>query len=105
MLNGQGTTSALGLGYDLKLDWTSNATRCNANPEGTSASTEREAPSRDDSGYDGRISEIWKSLLGLPHISIDDNFFEVGGTSLLATVLLKRLNAAFQRELIHRHGL
>jgi amino acid adenylation domain-containing protein len=74
----------------------------NANPEGTSASTEGQAPSRGtvgDSSYEGPISEIWKSLLGLPQISIDDNFFEVGGTSLLATVLLKRLNAAFQREL------
>src|ERR1700730_16975037 len=74
----------------------------NANSDGTSASTEGQALSRStvgDSSYEGPISEIWKSLLGLPQISIDDNFFEVGGTSLLATILLKRLNAAFHREL------
>src|ERR1039458_3768475 len=45
------------------------------------------------------LSEIWKMLLGLPSISIDDNFFEVGGTSLLATTLLRRVNQKYGREL------
>jgi amino acid adenylation domain-containing protein len=45
------------------------------------------------------LAAIWKELLGLPNISIDDNFFEVGGTSLLATLLLKRINQIFNRKL------
>ena len=34
-----------------------------------------------------------------PRVGLDDNFFEAGGTSLLATVLLTRINRAFGREL------
>lgn len=41
------------------------------------------------------IAEIWKELLQLPLIGIDDNFFEMGGTSILtqrvATTLKERL--------------
>ena len=33
------------------------------------------------------VTAIWKQVLGLPRVGIDDNFFESGGTSLLATVL------------------
>ena len=49
--------------------------------------------------FEAVITNIWKTLLGLPQISIDDNFFEVGGTSLLATILLKRVNEAFGQNL------
>jgi hypothetical protein len=42
------------------------------------------------------VAAIWKELLGLPQIGINDNFFDVGGTSLLATILLKRLNITFK---------
>jgi len=45
------------------------------------------------------IATLWKTLLGLPQIGIDDNFFEVGGTSLLATLLHKRINAFFGQNL------
>jgi len=74
----------------------------NANSNGTRASTDgHETPrgSEGDPSYEAVISDIWKQLLGLPEISIDENFFEVGGTSLLATILLKRINAAFERQL------
>jgi amino acid adenylation domain-containing protein len=54
-------------------------------------------------GFEAAIGAIWKTLLGIPQeskqLSIDDNFFEVGGTSLLATLLLKRVNEAFERSL------
>jgi amino acid adenylation domain-containing protein len=53
--------------------------------------------------FDAAVADLWQSLLGLPanapRIGPDENFFEVGGTSLLATVLLKRINAAFSKSL------
>ena len=48
---------------------------------------------------EARISELWKSVLGLPQVGLDDSFFEVGGTSLLAAVLLSRINKAFEKNL------
>ncbi len=57
----------------------------------------------EDSGIEAAIGKIWKDLLGFPQagpsISIDENFFEVGGTSLLATILLARINKTFGRNL------
>ncbi|GAA4973318.1 amino acid adenylation domain-containing protein [Algibacter aquimarinus] len=42
------------------------------------------------------IEKIWKEQLQIPLVGIDDNFFEMGGTSLLtqkvATLIRKRLN-------------
>ncbi len=46
-----------------------------------------------------RVSALWQEVLGIPQVGLDDNFFESGGTSLLATVLLTRINRAFGREL------
>ena len=57
--------------------------------------TRASASPTEEVSFESSIADIWKTLLGLPEISIDDNFFEVGGTSLLATILLKRLNQAF----------
>ncbi|HEY4048056.1 MAG TPA: beta-ketoacyl synthase N-terminal-like domain-containing protein, partial [Acidobacteriaceae bacterium] len=45
------------------------------------------------------VLSLWQSVLGLPQVGLDDNFFEVGGTSLLATVLLSRINRALGRDL------
>jgi amino acid adenylation domain-containing protein len=42
-----------------------------------------------------RISKIWQELLGIAQIGIHDNFFEMGGNSLMATQLLSRLRQAF----------
>src|SRR5271170_5289357 len=40
------------------------------------------------------VARLWKEVLGLPRVGLDDNFFESGGTSILATVLLSRINQA-----------
>src|SRR5262249_5985652 len=42
-----------------------------------------------------RISKVWQELLGIGQIGIHDNFFEMGGNSLMATQLLSRLRQAF----------
>jgi amino acid adenylation domain-containing protein len=45
------------------------------------------------------ISKLWQEVLGLPTVGLEDNFFEMGGTSLIATVLLTRLNQALNLSL------
>jgi amino acid adenylation domain-containing protein len=42
-----------------------------------------------------RISKIWQELLGIGQIGIHDNFFEMGGNSVMATQLLSRLRQVF----------
>lgn len=44
------------------------------------------------------IASIWKEELGLDTIGINDNFFEVGGHSLLLTRVHSRLSKQFERE-------
>src|SRR5258706_583106 len=41
---------------------------------------------------------IWSDLLHLPQISIDDNFFEIGGHSLLAAQLIAQVQSATGRK-------
>ena len=42
---------------------------------------------------------IWSEILHIPQISIDDNFFDLGGHSLLIVQLFARIRAAFQIDL------
>jgi pyochelin synthetase len=39
-----------------------------------------------------RILKIWRDVLGVEQLSVTDNFFEVGGDSLLITEVLRRVN-------------
>lgn len=45
------------------------------------------------------ITEIWKELLGLPHVGQHENFFELGGHSLLALKMMKRVEQVCGRRL------
>ncbi|MFD3981393.1 amino acid adenylation domain-containing protein [Streptomyces griseus] len=38
------------------------------------------------------VTGLWESVLGAEHVGPDDNFFQLGGTSLLAAVLTTRLH-------------
>jgi len=46
-----------------------------------------------------QILNIWKDVLGLDQLSVSDNFFEVGGDSLLITEVMRRLNRLRQSPL------
>ena len=45
------------------------------------------------------LAKIWRELLVQSEIGIDDNFFEIGGHSLLAMQLMARVRKEFQAEL------
>ncbi|MEW5985068.1 MAG: SDR family NAD(P)-dependent oxidoreductase [Chloroflexota bacterium] len=45
------------------------------------------------------LAGIWQELLGIGQVGAHDDFFELGGTSLLATQLFARIRRVFQVEL------
>ncbi|WP_281560967.1 non-ribosomal peptide synthetase [Thalassomonas sp. RHCl1] len=48
------------------------------------------------------IRKIWQQLLQLEQISVEDNFFKVGGHSLLGMKLMRELSQCFQVSLVVR---
>ncbi|EPX2856277.1 amino acid adenylation domain-containing protein [Streptococcus pyogenes] len=49
--------------------------------------------------YEEILLNIWRDLLGQNNINSDDNFFEVGGDSLLAVRLINKINNVFSKSL------
>ena len=47
-----------------------------------------------------RMGAIWSELLNHDHISADDNFFEIGGHSLLAIQLISRIKDEFKIDIM-----
>lgn len=52
---------------------------------------------RDD--IERAIAEIWQKLLGVKQIGIQDDYFELGGTSMLATRLFVEIERRFNKKL------
>ena len=46
-----------------------------------------------------QVAAIWRDVLGLEEISVDDDFFAMGGHSLMATQVVSRINADFAIDL------
>lgn len=46
-----------------------------------------------------KVLEIWTDLLKRDQISMNNNFFDIGGDSILATRLISRLRKIYEREL------
>ncbi|MFS0516530.1 amino acid adenylation domain-containing protein [Nostoc sp. UIC 10607] len=44
------------------------------------------------------LAKIWCQVFGLEQIGVDDNFFQLGGHSLIATQILSRIRDVFQVE-------
>jgi len=45
------------------------------------------------------LVKIWAAVLGLPRVGVNDNFFKLGGNSIIAAQLLSRVRDSFQVEL------
>ncbi|WP_416209758.1 amino acid adenylation domain-containing protein [Nostoc sp. LEGE 06077] len=50
-----------------------------------------------------KLASIWAELLGIEPIGINDNFFNLGGHSLIAAQMLSRIRDGFQVELFFHH--
>jgi pyochelin synthetase len=55
------------------------------------------------SATEERLLKIWKEVLGVEQLSISDNFFEVGGDSLLLTAVLRKINQTQKPPLTIAH--
>lgn len=49
----------------------------------------------DFSDNEQQLAAIWSNLLGMESISVHDNFYDIGGNSILATHLLRALDEAY----------
>ncbi|HLF29283.1 MAG TPA: beta-ketoacyl synthase N-terminal-like domain-containing protein [Anaerolineae bacterium] len=58
-------------------------------------STPYAAPTTD---LEKTLAEVWQATLGIDQIGIDDNFFDLGGDSLIAVKTITRLEKALQRK-------
>ena len=53
--------------------------------------TRRAAPDTPHAGFEADLAALWQALLGVPLVGRDDNFFDIGGHSLLAVQLVARM--------------
>ena len=49
-----------------------------------------------------KLVEIWKDVLGLKHVSIHDNFFEIGGDSINAMKILTKVKGEIGKINMHK---
>jgi acyl transferase domain-containing protein len=71
--------------------------------ESLSISADRQHPSNTSAAEGDEVEQtivaMESALLGIENIGIHDNFFEMGGSSLLAVQLISRLRDAFQQQI------
>jgi acyl carrier protein len=66
--------------------------------DGNGAEAERVVtPPRTDAEW--VVAHVWAELLGRDEVGIDENFFDLGGQSLVATQIMSRVRDGFQMEL------
>jgi amino acid adenylation domain-containing protein len=67
-------------------------------PPQASPPVQMESP-RAGSEIEARLVEIWQEILGRQPIGVNDNFFDLGGHSLMVSRLILRINHTFGRRL------
>jgi acyl carrier protein len=51
-----------------------------------------------EGGIEGTLALIWQEVLGVSRVNAEDNFFDLGGDSLLAFQLRDRVESQFSRS-------
>lgn len=51
-----------------------------------------------ESGWESECSEVWSGLLNLQRVSVEDNFFSLGGNSILAIQACYQISRRLQRD-------
>ena len=67
-------------------------------PEPNAAIAVRPAATAPQGEIEKTIAAIWQEVLGLPQVGTTDNFFDLGGHSLLVVQVQRRLQEACGRE-------
>jgi acyl carrier protein len=57
------------------------------------------APRRPADETERKLQKIWESVLGIAPVGLNHNYFELGGTSVLAVRLFAQIAREFQRKL------
>lgn len=72
----------------------------NALPDPDSVTTTGKTPPR--TAVERKIAGIWQEVLGVERVGVDDNFFDLGGDSLLNIQVVSRMRTAFGIDLSPR---
>jgi len=68
-------------------------------PEAVASSTAPTESARPESELDRSIAEVWQEMLGREAVGVDDNFFDLGGHSLLVVRVHRKLQEVLGRSL------
>lgn len=86
--------------------WRATASATSAQPaRAPVAPISREALATPESATERQLLDCWASLLGVDAIGPDDNFFDLGGDSLLAMQAIEQIEAATGRRIEPRRYL
>jgi hypothetical protein len=66
-------------------------------PEAQQSSTKRADFVAPTSGLEAQLATLWQEILGLDRVGVDDNFFDVGGHSLLVVRMHRRIGALVEK--------
>jgi hypothetical protein len=73
-------------------------------PAPTTTSPEAPAPAEAEmTPLEETLAHIWREVIGVASVRIEDNFFDLGGHSVLVVQVLARIRAALQVELTLRN--
>jgi acyl carrier protein len=71
-----------------------------AKPVGPAAAAgPAKSAAKPESGVEGTLAEWWQELLGVEAVGLDDDFFDLGGHSLVALRLFSKIKNTFQSDL------
>ncbi|HEY6738628.1 MAG TPA: phosphopantetheine-binding protein, partial [Actinopolymorphaceae bacterium] len=66
-------------------------------PDAEAAVGSDQAPPRNE--LEQKLVQVWKDVLGVDHVGVDDDFFELGGNSLVAVQLIASIRKVVKVKL------